>query len=114
MVVSTSRNGYFTCTPVLCGRYHGATTGPGDVASHSDGERRTFGHSLPRGFTVPVRASGQVAEGVDPREAWKRCDKPKGEAGIQNIRKAGFKLRKLGTVAPKQPSAAEPPTLVKQ
>ena len=45
-----------------------------------------------------------MAEGVDPREAWKRCDKPKGEAGIQNIRKAGFKLRKLGTVAPKQPS----------
>ena len=51
----------------------------------------------------------QVAEGVDAREAWTRCGKPKGQAGIRNIRKQGHKLRKLAAVAPKLRSAAAPP-----
>ena len=55
--------------------------------------------------------SGQAAEGVDPREAWVRCGKPKGEAGIQRIRKAGFKLRKPQPVLPpRAPAKPSEPT----
>ena len=36
----------------------------------------------------------QVAQGMDPRAAWEACGKPKGEAGIQNVRKRGLKARK--------------------
>ena len=36
----------------------------------------------------------QVAQGMGPRAAWEACGKPKGEAGIQNVRKRGLKARK--------------------
>ena len=49
-------------------------------------------------------ASRQVAEGVDARTAWERCGKPKGDKGIQNIRKRGLKLRKIA--APPPPARA--------
>jgi len=51
---------------------------------------------------IPVGGSGQVAAGVDPRDAWERCGKPKGEAGIQNIRKRAREERA-------RPQAAPPP-----
>ena len=44
-----------------------------------------------------------MAAGVDARVAWERCGRPRGEAGIQNIRKRGNKLR---TETPKLPPAA--------
>ena len=43
-----------------------------------------------------------VLRGVSPREAWERCGKPKGEAGIQNIRKRAREERA-------RPQAAPPP-----
>lgn len=52
-----------------------------------------------------VDVRGQVAAGVDPRVAWERCGKPKGEAGIQNMRKRGMKRRKS---APAPPPALAP------
>ena len=49
--------------------------------------------------------------GCRPREAWVRCGKPKGEAGIQRIRKAGFKLRKPQPVLPpRAPAKPSEPT----
>ena len=46
------------------------------------------------------------------RDAWEQCGQPKGEAGIQNIRKAGRKLRDSRgpacAAAPAAPPAAAP------
>ena len=39
-----------------------------------------------------LEAIAMVSNGVAPRVAWERCGMPNGEAGIQNIRKAGKKL----------------------
>ena len=52
-----------------------------------------------------ISAPEQVAEGVDAREAWARCGRPHGEAGIQNIRKRGHRLR-TSTPAPPPVDAA--------
>ena len=52
-----------------------------------------------------ISAPEQVAEGVDAREAWARCGRPHGEAGIQNIRKRGHRLR-TSTPAPPPVAAA--------
>lgn len=44
--------------------------------------------------------TAQVANGMDAREAWKACGKPRGEQGIQNVRQRGMKARgKMGLVA---------------
>ena len=54
----------------------------------------------------------QVANGMDARSAWEVCGEPKGEAGIQNIRKRGMKLRQqmqADLSAPPTEAAADAP-----
>jgi len=53
----------------------------------------------------------QVAAGVDAREAWRRCGMPKGEPGIQNIRKRGHALR---TRSPDPEPEPPPPAVEKR
>ena len=54
-----------------------------------------------------ISAPEQVAEGVDAREAWARCGRPHGEAGIQNIRKRGHRLRTSTPAAPPVAAAVD-------
>ena len=43
-------------------------------------------------------AFDQVANGMDPIEAWRACGEPRGTAGVQNIRKRGFAVRERNTL----------------
>jgi len=110
MVLSAVRNSFLTCIPHLPGRYYGATTGPADAEGYSDGERRPPRTARPR---IPRPAYPWFLDRWPrvSREAWVRCGKPKGEAGIQRIRKAGFKLRKPQPVLPpRAPAKPSEPT----
>ena len=51
---------------------------------------------------------------MDARTAWERCGKPKGEPGIQNIRKQGMKQRKQRAAGEEPPPARAATARAKQ